>query len=461
MDWPVWGFDPSRSNFNTAERTLSVANVAQLRAQWQTSLGTLPADAAPILLAGAGPSGKTMLFTTSKKGVTFGIDASSGEILWQFATHGGQSTTSAPAADPSRTSIYAPGVDGKVHKLDPATGVEIVSGGFPVTISLMPKTELDESPLNVANGYLYATLGGSGSDKPPYDGHVVSVNLSTGAATVFNALCSEYHELLGPTGCPLQRSGIWARGGAVVDPEQSMNQRIYVATGNGDFDADSGGYDYGDSVLALAPDLSSVLGTYTPANYKQLDDLNRDLGSTGPVVLPPQPGSKTPLMLVQGGKDGVLRLLDRSALPGIGGELRTVTLPRPMYSTPAVWTDTMGRAWIFIGMPDRVYAYRVETDGSGDSKLSYRWMVRVGKTLRGTSPVVANGVVFVAFDNALVALNATTGAQLWSSANPSAGANIGKVHFESPIVANGWLYCSDQNRNLTAYALPGSKAYRR
>jgi hypothetical protein len=41
----------------------------------------------------------------------------------------------------------------------------------------MPKTELDESPLNIANGYLYATLGGDGSDLPPYDGHIVSVNL--------------------------------------------------------------------------------------------------------------------------------------------------------------------------------------------------------------------------------------------------------------------------------------------
>jgi len=32
------------------------------------------------------------------------------------------------AADPSGTWIYAPGVDGKVHKLDASTGAEIRAG---------------------------------------------------------------------------------------------------------------------------------------------------------------------------------------------------------------------------------------------------------------------------------------------------------------------------------------------
>lgn len=402
-----------------------------------------------------------MLFTTTRKGTTYGINASTGQIVWRFATHGGPQTTSAPAGDPSGAFIYAPGVDGYVHKLNAATGAEIVSGGFPVQISVMPKSELDESPLNVANGYLYVTLGGSGSDHPPYDGHVVSVNLSTGTATIFNSLCSEYRQLLGPSGCAEQRSGIWSRGGAVVDPDPSMSGRIYVATGNGDFDANYGGYNYGDSDIALAPDLSSVLGSFTPANYLQLDQLNHDLGSTSPALLPSQASSNTPLMLVQGGKDGLLRLVNRAPLPGVGGELHTQVLGRPLYSSPAIWTDPSGNAWVFIGMMDRVFGYALTTDGSGNSSLVRRWSAQPGRTLRGTSPVVANGILFATFNGALVALNATTGAQLWSSANPSAGVNIGNVHFESPIVVNGWVYCSDQSGNITAYALSGSRLRRK
>ncbi len=55
-------------------------------------------------------------------------------------------------------------------------------------------------------------------------------------------------------------SGIWARGGAVVDPDSTMNGRIYVSTGNGDFDANRGGFNYGDSVLSLSADLVEPVG---------------------------------------------------------------------------------------------------------------------------------------------------------------------------------------------------------
>lgn len=71
----------------------------------------------------------------------------------------------------------------------------------------------------------------------------------------------------------------------------------------------------------------------------------------------------------------------------------------------------------------------------------------------GTSPVVANGIVFVAFNGAIVALDAFHGTELWSSATRSAGKTIGNVHWESPIVVIGWVYCSDHNGDLTAYAL--------
>jgi outer membrane protein assembly factor BamB len=47
------------------------------------------------------------------------------------------------------------------------------------------------------------------------------------------------------------------------------------------------------------------------------------------------------------------------------------------------------------------------------------------------------------------ALNPLTGAQVWSD------NQIGGIHWESPIVANGMLYITDESGNLTAYALNG------
>jgi outer membrane protein assembly factor BamB len=455
VDWPVFGFDPARSSFNTAETTLKVGNVHRLRERWQTALGDV-ADSTPILLDHVRLHRfyRPMLFQTTKSGVTLGIEATTGRIIWKFETHGPNYTHSTPAADPSGTAIYAPGVDGKVHKLDASNGHELHSAGFPVRITRMPATEANESPLNVANGYLYATISGYNGDAPPYDGHVVSVNLSTGATTVFNSLCSEKHRLLGPSGCTAQRSGIWARGGAVVDPDSSMGGRIYAATGNGDFNAVHGGHNYGDSVVSLTEDLSSLLGSYTPTDYKQLQDGDVDLGSTSAAMLPTQTASQTPWMLVQGGKDAVLKLINRAALPGVGNELQLIDLPSGLFSTPAVWTDPSNNAWIFMGFPDVVEAYQLQTNSSGVSQLVGIWQSSPASTGgEGTSPVVANGIVFVAFDGALVALDAINGNVLWNSAKYGSAKSIGPVHWESPIVVNGWVYCSDENGNLTAFSL--------
>ncbi len=453
VDWPVWGFDPARSSFNAAETTLTVGNVHNLRERWQIPLGDI-ADSAPILLQRVriGRSYRPMLFETLRNGITLGIEAMSGRIVWRFRTSGPNYTHSAPAADPSGTAIYVPALDGRVHKLDAASGRDLHELGFPQAITLIPDTEANESPLNVANGYLYATISGYNGDAEPYDGHVVAIDLSTGKKTVFNSLCSDKRRLLGGAGCAQQRSGIWSRGGAVIDPSTSMGGRVYAATGNGDFDANQGGYDYGDSVVSLSADLSQLYGSYTPADYDQLQHSDADLGSTSPAMLPDQASSQTPWMLVQGGKDALLKLVNRAALPGVGNELQVVQLPQALFSTPAIWTTSSGQAWVFLGFPNVVQAYRLETK-AGRSRLVGVWSSSPGATGKeGTTPVVADGIVFIAYDGALFALNAFNGNVLWNSARH--GKTIGNVHWSSPIVVNGWVYCSDESAHLTAFALP-------
>jgi outer membrane protein assembly factor BamB len=456
MSWPVFDHDPARSGVDLGDTVLTKLNVSKLVAKWQISLGQV-ADSTPILLPSVtvGTVTRSMLFQTAKNGETFGIDAHTGQILWRFTTTGPNITDSTPAADPSGTAIYVPGVDGMVHKLSAATGKQIAAPGFPLRITNIPATEKDASALNLANGYLYASTSGYFGDAPPYDGHVVSVNLTTGATHVFNSLCSNLKTLPTNTSCPNSRSGIWSRGGVVVDPDSSMNGRIYATTGNGLFNGNTGGHNYGDSVLALSEDASTFIGNYTPADYSQLQNSDEDLGSSSPVLLPRQASSTTPLMLVQGGKDLILRLLNRAKLPGVGGERQKLSLPSPLFATPAVWTDSSNRTWIFMGFSLDIRAYRLQTNASGVSTLVEVWDSQAGLTNgEGTSPVVSNGIVFVAMDNALLALDALTGKTLWSSANAGALHTIGPVHWESPIVVNGWVYCSDENGKLTAYALP-------
>ncbi|MBV8491019.1 MAG: PQQ-binding-like beta-propeller repeat protein, partial [Candidatus Eremiobacteraeota bacterium] len=371
------------------------------------------------------------------------------------AYNGHNITTSTPAADPSGKAIYVPTGVGLIYKLDAATGQPLRAPGFPARLTRLPQTEKDASSLNVANGYLYATTSGYDGDSPYYDGHVLSVRLSDGATHVFNSLCSELTTLPTTTSCPESDSGIWGRGGATVDPDSAMGGEVYAATGNGFYGINAYGQrDYGDTLLGLSPDVTRLVGHYTPHDYQNLDYNDIDMGSTSPALLPRQPSSKTPLMFVQGGKDATLRLVNRQHLPGVGGELQQLTIAGALFSTPAVWTDSTNHAWVFIGLPGEVDGFRLVTNAMGQSTLTGGWRSTAGYTGgEGTSPVVANGIVFVAMDRNLLALNALTGHTLWSSMNAGAGKTIGPLHWESPIVVNGWVYCSDENGQITAYAL--------
>ncbi len=455
--WPTFDYDAARSGYDSADRSLSARNVGKLQRRWQISLGDV-ADSTPIYLSSVRVVDKStpMLFQTAHDGTTYGIDADSGKVVWRFATHGPNITTSTPVADPARHVLYVPGVDGFVHQLDPASGAERHERGFPVRITTMPSTEKDASPLNLAGDYLYAVTSGYFGDAPPYDGHLVTVRLSDGGTHVLNSLCSNLHTLPTPTSCSSNLSGIWARTGAVVDPDPALHGRVYVATGNGNFNTASGGHDYGDSVIALSRDGSRIEGSYTPADYAALESGDTDLGSTGPALLPRESHSRTPLLAVQGGKDALLRLLDRAHLGGLGGELQRVDLGDRLFSAPAIWNDGKATS-VVVGLPSGLKTYRLQTDVHGTSRLVAGWSTHLNDgTPEGTSPVIVNDVVFVASSGAILAFDARTGHALWSSASASARGSIGDVHWQSPIAVNGAVYCSDQDGHLTAYALPPS-----
>ncbi|MDQ3864962.1 MAG: PQQ-binding-like beta-propeller repeat protein, partial [Actinomycetota bacterium] len=235
---------------------------------------------------------RDVLYATTRDGTIVALDAASGEILWSHRPSGPQITTSSPVADPSGRFVYSYGLDGALHKYASTTGEEEKGGGWPSQITRMPQTEKGSSALNISNGRIYATTSGYIGDAPPYQGHVVAIDEATGSEQVFNSLCSDVAHLLSAEECSSERSGIWARAGTVVD---NATESVFAATGNGPYDADSGGNDYGDSVLKLRRDNLQLLDSYTPQTYRQLEEEDADLGSTAPALLPEIPLSKTPL----------------------------------------------------------------------------------------------------------------------------------------------------------------------
>jgi outer membrane protein assembly factor BamB len=456
IDWLTFDFDAARSGVNPNETVITPANVGSLHRLWTATLPHI-ADSTPILLHDlAMPDGthRDVLYLTTRAGSLVALDATTGAQLWVATTSGPHLTNSSPVSDPSRTYIYSYGLDGKLHKYRATTGAEITGHGWPVTITRMTGSEKESSALNLANGYLYVTTSGYIGDAPPYQGHVVAINLASGAVHVFNSLCSNLTHLLTSSDCPDERSGIWARAGVVVDP---ITGDIFAATGNGPYTANQGGFNWGDSVLELSKDGSRLLDSYTPTDFAQLDQSDLDLGSTAPALLPAIANSPTPYLAVQGGKDGLLRLLNRQNLSGqggpghVGGELQTIAAPGNcgVLTQPAVWTDpTSHTIWLFVASGCAIGGYRVVTSGS-HTALQQAWTA----SLDTTSPIIANGVLFAATSGQILAFDPRTGHQLWSSNQPSAGGTIGVIHWESPIVVNGRLYCSDEYGHVTAYGL--------
>lgn len=455
-DWLEFGYDPARSGVNPTDTALSPANVGKLTKLWQARLPDV-ADSSPILLHAlpfsSGP--RDVLYLTTRDGHLVALDASNGAPIWSQQPHGPRITHSSPVADAARQYVYAYGLDGALHRYDPITGREATGGGWPEPITLMNQTEKEGTALNLANGRIYVATGGYIGDAPPYQGHVVTIDLASGSERVFNSLCSNLTTLLRNGECASQQSGIWSRGGAVIDP---VDGDIWVVTGNGRFNANQGGYDYGDSILRLSPDGTTLLDSFTPDNYQALDDSDADLGSSSPALLPRIANSATPLLLAQAGKDGLLRLLNRQNLSGRGGpghlngSLQTIDLGCGLYTQPAVWTNPAdGAIWLFVASGCGLRAFQARTDASGATRLAQVW----GNGDAVTSPVIAGGVLFAAGSGALRAFDPTTGHTLWSSDQTSANGSIGSIHWESPIVVGGAVYIADENGAITCYGLRG------
>jgi PQQ-like domain len=459
-DWPRFDFDAQRSGVGPAATGLGPHNVGALRLRRVRLPGTV--DASAIELHGVDVRGHThdVAVMTTTYGRTLALDPGSGRILWEFTpsdirTYQGspQITTATPIADPDRRFVYAASPDGRVHKLSLATGREVRSGGWPVSVTFDPTHEKLASPFNISGSSLVVTTDGYIGDAPPYQGHVVMIDRASGRITaVWNALCSNRHTLIDPPrSCPASDAAIWGRNAAAIEPGTG---RILVATGNGPF---NGSTDWGDSVLELSPDGKQLLHNWTPTNQAQLNSSDTDLGSTSPAILPTYQGRR---LAVQGGKAGVLDLLDLDRLDGtaggasgrLGGQIDQIQSPGgdQVFTAPAVWSHG-GRIYVFVGDGSGTWAY-VLTGGGAHPRLRVAW--RSGNS--GTSPVIAGGLLYV-YDpgGALDVYLPATGRRLVS-------LPAGSGHWNSPIVVGGRVILPVGNANdhatsgtLDIFHLPG------
>jgi hypothetical protein len=265
--------------------------------------------------------------------------------------------------------------------------------------------------------------------------------------------------------------GIW-QSGAGLAADSSNN--IYFAAGNGTFNANSGGLDYGDSIVKLRFPSSGAFAVsdyFTPFDQASLNAGDRDLGSAGPILLPdPSATSPHPHLLVQAGKEGTIYLINRDnmghfnardnsqivqSIPGaiIGG-----------WSTPAWWNEN-----VYFG-------------GSGDSLKSFMFHVFSGLlsltpnsqsttlfNFPGVTPSISangmtNGILWALQEDAFAthgaavlhaydAINLSN--ELYNSNQVFTRDNPGSaVKFAVPTIANGKVYVGSEYQFAVYGVLP-------
>jgi len=115
-----------------------------------------------------------------------------------------------------------------------------------------------------------------------------------------------------------------------------------------------------------------------------------------------------------------------------------------VFTQPAVWVNPADHStWTFIASASGISGLKLAVDGGGAPILQTQWTDAAG----GTSPIVANGVLFYASYGGISALDPLTGNRIWSD------PQVASFHWESPMVANGVLYITDELGRLTAYSL--------
>ena len=326
----------------------------------------------------------------------------------------------------------------RLHALSLVDGSEKFSGPMDISFTSVGKTfnplrENERCGLALVNGVVYIAYASHG-DQQPYYGWVVGYNASTLAQTaVFN------DDPAGGFG------GIWMAGGA---PAADSSNNLFVITGNGQFD---GTTNYGDSFLKLSTGSSiAVESFFAPSDQASLNNNDTDLGAGGATILIDAPSAPVSHLVIGGGKEGKLYLLNRDSLGGNNGTdsgaVQTFSVGNGIFSTPAFWQNTL---YITpIGGHVLAYAFNTSTGKftTAPSSQSPGTVGFPGSTPSVSSQGTSNGIVWTTERvgggaSVLHAYDATNlGTELWNS-NSGSGNQAGQsVKFTVPTVANGKVY---------------------
>jgi len=335
------------------------------------------------------------------------IDLASGTIYLAAFTHEGSSYVQ------------------RIHALSIATGAEqpfspvvvsatingngVASSGGKLSFDAK-NNGLQRPALTLAGGILYVTYSGF-ADTNPYHGWIFGYNAATLQQLTNYIFNTTPNSTIAAWGANAGEGGLWMGGnGPLVDAATNL----FFEVGNGPFNADTNGTEYGDSFVKLSTTSGLAVADYfTPYNQASLAAGDTDLGSGGPVLLPDEVGSVThPHLILGAGKGGTIYLIDRDNMGHFNAAndsqivQSVVGAVGASFGTPAYFNKTI----YYQGNGDRLKAFAIN-NGALSTAPIHRSSSTIG--FPGATPSISangtnNAIVWV-LQNTAVSSGSPTG----------------------------------------------------
>jgi PQQ enzyme-like repeat protein len=405
---------------------------------------------------------KPLLIVATERNVVHALDAANGNVVWQ-RTLGDPvplarlpcgnidplGVTGTPIIDLTSRTVYVDAMttpDGGVtkrhliHAINVDTGTPVA--GWPVDVNATARfndvlfesaVQNQRGALQFLDGVLYVPYGGLAGDCGAFHGWVVGV--PAGDPTAVRSWATR-----------ARGGGAWGMSGVATD-----GASLYVATGN-----TFGAVDWsdGEAVIRLQPGpvfSGQPIDYFAPADWPDLDAGDIDIGGTGPVLV--DVAGATPSQLVVAlGKNGLVYLLDRTNLGGIGRQVASTRVAsNAIINAAAAYHTTQGAYVVFkgggIGCPGGtsgdLTAVRI---GAGDPPtISVAWCALqhgLGSPMVTTSDGMSDAVVWglgAEGDQRLRGFDGDSGAVLYDGGGASElMADVRR--FQTPIVARGRIF---------------------
>ncbi len=485
-------YDNARTGQNTSEMILAPSNVnpvqfGKLFAQTLDGQMTAQPLYVPGVFIPASNSTHNVVYVATMHDGVYAFDADSNQgsnasPLWYVSfLNPANGVTSVPAADEfCKSSYYTEfGIQGtpvidttrnaiyvvaatlengafvdRLHALDLGTGAELFDGPVVITgsvtidnqlYSFVPKYQQERPALLEQDGIVYIGWGGPGCNVKTENGWVMAYDGGTlQQVGVFDASPG------------VEASAVWLSGAGLAG---DGNGNVYANTGDGLFDADTGGSHYGDSVLKFSQGdgVIDLVDSFTPYNQKYFQAHDLDVSSGALLLLPPVSEGN---FMVAVDKNGTVYLLNQNAMGGFSPS-GDIQIPQEM-DAPVLGDVHAGLTYWNNTVYLEAYNTPVMAYSFGNGQLS---LTPTSQTPAVTAHpqggiVSSNGANDGIFwyvsvpTSDLYAFDATNLAnEFYNSTMAGTRDKLSPaVHFEMPIVADGRVYVNGQTQ-LTVFGL--------